>query len=176
MSEINDNLKIMLDELLALKQRDICADAHLFITMERRDKVNATVYYPYNMEFACPSCKKKHKIPSNLENTPEINFCPSCGQRVKINGLFHKSRVTETVKKKETPNIFSPKGCVSREELTKRGYVNNDRPLLDGFEIAPGPGMNNERVWITFKDDGDFLIYNDAGNEWCAVMYESVEK
>lgn len=96
MSEINDKFKVMLDELLVLKQRDICADAHVSITMIKRD-INTIKYYPYNITYTCPSCKKVQKIPDGTMNADEVNFCANCGQRVKIRGygFCHTRRIEE---------------------------------------------------------------------------------
>lgn len=59
---------------------------------------------------------------------------------------------------------------ITRADIEKMGYVNYDRRMLDLLGIYPAVGVENQRVWIAYKSNGDFLIYTDCGNEWCSIL------
>ena len=62
-------------------------------------------------------------------------------------------------------------GLIERGELTDDGFINKDH------HISPVVGQNaNDRIWIASRDDGVFIVYSDAGNSWCHVLYVSTDR
>jgi hypothetical protein len=63
---------------------------------------------------------------------------------------------------------------ISRPELVKRGFQNFDKNIINLLGLKPDEEeVLNHRLWIAYKNNGKFIIYNDLGNGWCSIVFDS---